>query len=151
MRCPKRAAWVLQLEAFLQLHRAVNGNSSPGPIFTNRVGKALDIDSLYRRPMKEPLKRAGFEWEGWQGFRRGLATNLERIGVRDAITAVVLRQSNDLVSRKHHIKPPSKEAVAAMKQFSETLAVLEKPKLIPNGSPNTPKEANSGVKIGWVQ
>jgi hypothetical protein len=35
---------------------------------------------IYRRQMKEPLKKAHIEWEGWHGFRRGLATNLDASG-----------------------------------------------------------------------
>jgi integrase len=139
-----------QLEPILQQHRAVNGNPAAGPIFPNSVGKALDIDSLYRRQMKEPLKRAGIEWEGWHGFRRGVATNLERIGVRDAINAMVLQQSDDRVTRKHYIKPPSIEAIAAMNQFSEMLLALEKPKLIPTCSPDAPKESDGGAQVEWV-
>src|ERR1035438_6789136 len=91
--------------------------------------------SLYRRQMKEPLSSAGIEWEGWHGFRRGLATNLERIGVRESIAAMVLRHSNDRVTRKHYIKPPTLEAIAAMRRLSETLLALEKPKMLPNCSP----------------
>jgi hypothetical protein len=53
-----------------------------------------------------------------------LATNLERIGIRDAITAMLLRHTNDWVTRKHYIKPPSIEAVSAMRRLSETLRSL---------------------------
>ena len=49
----------------------------------------------YQRQMKAPLRKAGIEWEGWHGFRRGLATNLERIGVRGSIAAMILRHTND--------------------------------------------------------
>jgi integrase len=98
---------------------------------TNRVGKALDLDSLYRRQMKEPLKQTGIEWEGWHGFRRGLATNLERIGIRETMAAMVLRHTSDRVTRKHYIKPPSIDAIAAMRRLSETLLTLEGSKFSP--------------------
>jgi integrase len=140
-----------QLETLLERHRALNGNPTAGPVFANSAGKSLDLDSLYRRQMKEPLKRAGIVWEGWHGFRRGLATNLERIGVRDSISAMVLRHTNDRVTKKHYIKPPSSEAMAAMRQFSETLSALGKPKLLPSCSPEDPKERESLVDTRWVQ
>jgi hypothetical protein len=82
------------------------GSPAAGPIFANGAGKALRLDSLYRNQMKKLLARVGIEWEGWHGFRRGLATNLERVGVRDAISAMDLRHSNDSVTRKHYIKQP---------------------------------------------
>jgi integrase len=111
----------------------------------------LDLDSLYRRQMKERLTAAGIEWEGWHGFRRGLATNLERIGVRESIAAMVLRHSNDRVTRKHYIKPPTLEAIAAMRQLSETLLVLDKRKMLPNCSPEGPREAKGIADTRWVQ
>ncbi len=140
-----------QLEALLERHREASGNPASGPIFANGAGKALDLDSLYRRQMKDRLKAAGIEWEGWHGFRRGLATNLERIGVRESIAAMVLRHANDRVTRKHYIKPPTLEAIAAMRRLSETLLALDKPKMLPNCSPEGPKEPNGTADVHWVQ
>jgi integrase len=140
-----------QLEVLLQKHRAANGNPNKGPIFPNGVGKAVDIDSLYHRQMKEPLEAAGIDWEGWHGFRRGLATNLERIGIREAIAAMVLRHSNDRVTRKHYIKPPSAEAVSAMRRVSETISTLEVSALLPNCSPQAQQGFESGTETKWVQ
>jgi integrase len=117
----------------LEKHRSANGNPASGAIFANGAGKPLDLDSLYRRQMRAPLKAAGFEWEGWHGFRRGLATNLERIGVRETIAAMVLRHSNDRVTRKHYIKPPSVEAVSAMRRLSEVFLTLKRPEMLPRG------------------
>jgi integrase len=82
--------------------------------------------------MRKPFERVGIEWEGWHGFRRGLATNLERIGVRESVAAMVLRHTNDRVTRKHYIKPPSIEAAMAMRQLAETLARTH---LLPSCSP----------------
>lgn len=140
-----------QLEAILQRHREVNGNPSSGPIFPNGAGKAFDLDSLYRRQMRDPLKRVGIEWEGWHRFRRGLATTLERIGIRDAIGAMVLRHSNDRVTRKHYIKPPTIEAIAAMRRFSETFSAMEKPKLLPSCSPEAREEVKGTTVAPWLQ
>jgi hypothetical protein len=52
-----------QLEVILQRHRQSSGNPASGPIFINGAGKGPDLDSLYRRQMREPLKRAKIEWE----------------------------------------------------------------------------------------
>jgi integrase len=53
-----------QLNKFLEQHRQRSGNPAVGPIFANGAGKPVDLDSLYHRQMKEPLKEAGIEWEG---------------------------------------------------------------------------------------
>jgi integrase len=140
-----------QLEALLEQHRKTSGNPASGPIFASRVGKALDLDSLYRRQMKETLKQARIEWEGWHGFRRGLATNLERIGVRETIAAMVLRHTNDRVTRKHYIKPPSIESIAAMRRLSATFLNLEGSKLLPNCSPEAPQVVPGAADVRWVQ
>ena len=127
----------------LEQHRVACGNPISGPIFANGAGNALDLDSLYQRQMKEPLRQAAIEWEGWHGFRRGLAANLERIGVRESIAAMILRHTNDRVTRKHYIKPAPVEAIAAMRQLSETFAKVEAPKLLANDPQNAPQSAES--------
>ena len=101
--------------------------------------------------MEKPLREAGIEWEGWHGFRRGLATNLERIGVRETITAMVLRHSSDRVTRKHYIKPPSIEAVSAMQRLSDALTTMQKPQVLPNCSPAAQKDGETQVTPQWVQ
>jgi integrase len=140
-----------QLNKFLEQYRERSGNPEVGPIFANGAGKPIDLDSLYHRQMEKPLKEAGIEWEGWHGFRRGLATNLERIGVREAIAAMILRHSNDRVTRKHYIKPPSIEAVSAMQRLSDTLTTMQKPQLLPNCSPNIGKRGETQLTSRWVQ
>lgn len=140
-----------QLETILERHRQACGNPASGPIFMNGAGKGLDLDSLYRRQMREPLKTAEIEWEGWHGFRRGLATNLERIGVRESIAAMILRHANDRVTRKHYIKPPTLEAIAAMRRLSESFSALEKPSLLPTCSPEHPSTHKETTTVEWVQ
>lgn len=140
-----------QLNKLLEQHRERSGSPAFGPIFANGAGKPFDLDSLYHRQMEKPLRDAGVEWEGWHGFRRGLATNLERIGVREAIAAMILRHSNDRVTRKHYIKPPSIEAVSAMQRLSDMLTTMQRPQLLPNCSPDVGKQGESEVTSRWVQ
>ena len=61
--------------------------------------------------------------------------------MRESIAAMVLRHTNDRVTRKHYIKPPSIEAIAAMQRLSDTLSTMQKPELLPNCSPEVQKEA----------
>ena len=132
-----------QVCALLEEHRRACGSPISGPIFANGAGKALALDSLYQRQMKELLRRAEIDWEGWHGFRRGLATNLERIGVRESIAAMILRHTNDRVTRKHYIKPAPVEAIVEMRQLSETFAKVETPKLLANDPKNAPQSPES--------
>ena len=69
--------------------------------------------------MEDVLKRAGITWHGWHGFRRGFASNLNRLGVDDSVIQGILRHSNVATTQNHYIKTASPDAIAAMKQFSE--------------------------------
>ena len=70
--------------------------------------------------------------------------------MRESIAAMALRHSNDRVTRKHYIKPPTLEAIAAMRRLSETLLALDKPKMLPNCSPRRSKtgRGNSRHSLG---
>lgn len=71
--------------------------------------------------MKDVLKRAGITWHGRHGFRTGLASNLNRLGVDDSVIQRILRHSNVASRQNHYIKTASLDAIAAMKQFSQAL------------------------------
>ena len=92
-----------------------------GSIFANSVGHPLDLNACYQREMKDVLKRAGLAWHGWHGFRRGLASNLNRLGVDDSVIQRILRHSTVATTQNHYIKTASPDAIAAMRQFSEAL------------------------------
>jgi Phage integrase family len=110
-----------QLAQRLDEHRVKCGKRVAGPIFANSVGHPLDLNSCYQREMKDVLKRAGIVWHGWHGFRRGLASNLNRLGVDDSVIQRILRHSTVAATQNHYIKTASPDAIAAMKQFSEAL------------------------------
>jgi hypothetical protein len=48
---------------------------------------------------------------------------------------MILRHTNDRVTRKHYIKLPP---ITAMRRLSKTLSALESSKLLPNCSPQAP-------------
>jgi integrase len=110
-----------QLAQKLDAHRKRCGNPAGGPIFANTVGNPLDLNACYQREMKDVLRRAGVSWHGWHGFRRGLASNLNRLGVDDSVIQRILRHSTVATTQNHYIKTASPDAIAAMKQFSEAL------------------------------
>ena len=67
----------------LNMHRALAGNPTKGLMFPNPQGMPINVDALARDMVKPALTKAGLQWHGWHAFRRGLATNLHRLGVPD--------------------------------------------------------------------
>jgi len=76
--------------------------------------------------MKHVLTRAGIKWVGWHAFRRGLGSNLNRLGIDDSVIQAILRHSDVNVTQTYYIKTTRPESVAAMKQFSAELSEVEK-------------------------
>jgi integrase len=97
------------------------GNPFVGPIFVNSLGRPLDLDGLYQRAMREVLQKAGIRWKGWHGFRRGLASNLNRLGVDDSIIQGILRHSTVVTRQNHYIKTVPADAIEAMRRLSQAL------------------------------
>ena len=105
----------------LVAHRAAYGNPASGPIFANGLGKPLSLNNLYRRTLKPIFQAAGIKWHGWHALRRGLATNLHRLGVDDKTIQAVLRHSNVAVTQACYIKTVSADAVAAMRALESAI------------------------------
>jgi integrase len=75
------------------------------PIFQADNGAPLNLDNLAYRVIVPALKGAGVEWHGWHAFRRGLATNLNALGIADKTTSTILRHSDVATTQKAYIKP----------------------------------------------
>lgn len=102
------------LAAKLAAHRMCQGNPRSGPIFPNGAGNAVDPDHVLQTVILPALEKRGIEWHGWHAFRRGLATNLHRLGVPAEIIQRILRHSNVAVTQACYIKTVSADAQAAM-------------------------------------
>lgn len=61
------------------------------------------------------------QWRGWHPFRRGLATNLNRLGVDDSVIQRILRHSNVAVTQACYIKTASEDVKAAMQKLETAL------------------------------
>ena len=70
-----------------------------------------------QRFIRPALEKAGIEWHGWHAFRRGLATNLNRLGVQDKVNQAILRHSNVSVTQRAYIKTVDSDAVNAMQKL----------------------------------
>ncbi len=136
----KSRTWVPvipQLAQALEAHRRASGTPTTGPIFRNKFGRPLDIDGrICREEIRPSLKKAEIPWFGWHGFRRGLASNLNRLGVDDSVIQSILRHSTVAITQNFYIKTVPLDALRAMRQFSEAL-------LCPSCAPTAPaKQTN---------
>jgi integrase len=102
-------------------HAARQGNPTTGPIFRASNGKPLNLDNLVTRAIVPALEGTGIAWHGWHAFRRGLATNLHRLGVDDKTIQAILRHSNLSTTMNIYVKSVSEAQVEAMQRLEEAL------------------------------
>lgn len=95
-------------------HRLAQRNPERGLIFTSGNGKPLDLHNLAQRLIRPTLERASLTWHGWHTFRRGLATNLYRLGVPDKTIQAILRHADLSTTMNSCVKSVSADTVAAM-------------------------------------
>src|SRR5450755_3308481 len=112
---------IAHLAQRLELHRSLSGNPDNGFMFPSPTGKPFNMDALSRDVIVPLATKAGVQWHGWHAFRRGLATNLYRLGVSDKIIQRILRQANVAVTQNCYIKTLDSDAVEAMQQFERSL------------------------------
>jgi integrase len=100
------------LRLMLNTIRPVNAY---GFMFANSIGGTLDLDNLADRVIKPVLTANGLVWKGWHAYRRGLATNLKRLGVDDNVIQAVLRHGDVGTTQRSYIKMARPDVTAAMK------------------------------------
>jgi integrase len=122
-----------------------------GPIFGSTRGTPLNMNNLLNRQIlpalnscvvcgKRDLKAHGREthafqrddrlpmWQGWHSFRRGLGTNLKRLGVDLKTIQEILRHAHLATTADIYVKEVSEQAVEAMERLEKHLeAELKKP------------------------
>jgi integrase len=139
-----------RLAAVLAAHRARQGHPTAGPMFPNEASKpndpkSIDPNNILRRVILPALNVCGIcskpesehdaktnhnyernavlpRWHGWHAFRRGLATNLNRLGVDDSVIQRILRHSNVAVTQACYIKTAGEDAKAAMQKLETALS-----------------------------
>jgi integrase len=79
------------------------------------------MDALVSDVLRPALTKAGLHWYGWHAFRRGLATNLHRLGVPDKTIQRILRHANVAVTQNCYIKTVDADAAAAMRSLERSL------------------------------
>ena len=108
---------IAPLLKFLERHRANKGNPENGWVFSSSIGSPLHLDNLVRREIRPLLERAKVEWHGWHAFRRGLATNLQRLGVPIKIAQRLLRSADFATVANYYVKVVDDDAKEAMQRF----------------------------------
>jgi len=133
-----------QLALRLDMHKLRAGNPVTGPMFANSLGNRLSINNMQARFMLPALNRCVVcgkpggkahlsqnhdwrrdesipQWHGWHAARRGLGSNLYRLGVPDKIIQAILRHANVSITLGYYVKTVSSDVSAAMAKL-ETAA-----------------------------
>lgn len=101
----------------LVIHAEREGHPADGPIFRASNRAPLNLDNLAARVIIPALTGTGVEWHGWHAFRRGLATNLHRLGVDDKTIQAILRHSNLSTTMNIYVKSVSEAQIEAMQRL----------------------------------
>ena len=121
---------IAQLRLSLDNHRVRSGNPERGFIFRNPLGNPLNLDALVRKVIRPALEVEEIPWYGWHAFRRGLATNLHRLGVSDKVIQQILRHANVTTTINIYVKMVTQDAEEAMRKL-ESKCSLVVPKTVP--------------------
>ena len=134
----------------LEMHRLRSGDRKVGPIFANSVDNPLSLGSLVNRSILPVLNRCGHcgkaeadhkqashdferdsripEWRGWHAARRGLGSNLYRLGVPDMVIQRILRHANVNTTATYYIKTAADDVKHAMEKLENN--ILQAPQIV---------------------
>lgn len=134
---------IRQLADRLEIHRLRTGSPQAGPIFANALGNPLALGSLVNRVILPALNRCEVcgkteldhdshhkyerdsrlpEWHGWHAARRGLGSNLYRLGVPDMVIQRILRHANVSTTATYYIKTAAVDVRSAMTKLENHIA-----------------------------
>ena len=135
---------IRQLAERLEMHRLRSMNPQTGPIFANAVGKPLALGNVVRRVILPALNRCEVcrksesnhqkvdheykrdgsipEWHGWHAARRGLGSNLYRLGVPEMVIQRILRHANVSTTATYYIKTAADDVRNAMTILENRIA-----------------------------
>src|SRR5712691_6082519 len=153
----------------LEMHRLRSPNPQIGPIFANALGRPMSMNNLLTRvilPVLNRCARCGAskgkahlkadhayvrdprlpQWHGWHAARRGLGSNLYRLGVPPMVIQRILRHSNVSTTANYYIKTAADDVRKAMKDLemvvpenhrSDLLDTFGTPKAMPTAQPES--------------
>jgi integrase len=106
-----------------------------------RKGTPLDFHNLANRVIKPALENgrtmkkvngefitdqdSGVQWEGFHGFRRGLASNLFGLGVNPKVIQAILRHGDVSTTLQFYVQTPDSESRAALEKLEESIKAMQ--------------------------
>jgi integrase len=118
---------IAQLKLLLDQHWERCGRPRNGFIFSNELGNPMNLEALAVDVIRPALEKAHLAWHGWHAFRRGLATNLHRLGVSDKVIQQILRHANVSTTMNIYVKTVSVDAANAMRTLETMCATTVQP------------------------
>jgi integrase len=147
---------IRQLADRLEMHRLRRGSPQSGPIFANGLGRPLALGSLVNRAILPALNRCERcgkaesdhekadhqcrrnaripEWHGWHAARRGLGSNLYRLGVHELVIQRILRHANVSTTASYYIKSAADDVRSAMTKLENQITVTSQTQTDTNGT-----------------
>lgn len=142
---------IRQLSDRLEMHRLRSGSPLAGPIFVNSLCKPLSLGSVVNRVILPALNRCEAcgkahsdhekaehsykrdtdipEWHGWHAARRGLGSNLYRLGVPDMVIQRILRHANVSTTATYYIKTAADDVRLAMTKLENRISAFAQPEM----------------------
>ena len=135
---------IRQLAERLDMHRLRQKNAQKGPLFTTSKGTAENMNNILNRLMLPALNRCQVcckaegqcdqktpheyrrdaslpAWHGWHACRRGLGSNLYRLGVPDVVIQRILRHANVSTTTGYYIKTAANDVREAMTKLENSI------------------------------
>jgi hypothetical protein len=134
------------------MHRLRYGSPQAGPIFANAAKNPLALSSVVNRLILPALNRCEVcgkakqdhepkheyerdsripEWHGWHAARRGLGSNLYRLGVPEMVIQRILRHANVNTTATYYIKTAADDVRTAMTKLQNSIQdSLQSPEIV---------------------
>ena len=162
-----------QLAQRLSIHKLRDGDPATGPIFRTAAGTPLDLRNVLKRQVLPALERCtvcsmgkkhknhvvkpaydgehqysapALKWAGWHACRRGLASNLARLGVQPKVLQALLRHSDLATTMAYYVKVVDEQGREAMRTMEDAITGTLGHQISGSGLPSDPKKAPEGAK-----
>jgi integrase len=119
---------IAPLRKILAEHRT-NANGSTY-MFPGSKGTWRNLQHVAEDEIIPKLKLLGLDWYGWHAFRRGLASNLYRLGVPDKHVQAILRHANVNTTMKHYVRTSSQDSIEAMARLEQAITISVAPQTV---------------------